>query len=119
MPSHSPSLGACAKVHGQGMVQLQTSNQSPSRCQSGTSATVPPSLESALSGILAPWGPLVLARSSYSTALLSSRQGRGGAEPPPLAEWNRVRRLHDRRVRPPRQAPDGDELAARARESPP
>src|SRR5437868_14045127 len=44
MPSQSPSLGACANVQGQGMVHLQTSNQSPSRCQPGTSAMPPPSL---------------------------------------------------------------------------
>src|SRR2546427_933653 len=45
MPSQSPSLGAWANVQGQGMVQLQTSNQSPARCHCGTSDITPPLLK--------------------------------------------------------------------------
>src|SRR5436190_4337487 len=37
-PSQSPSVGGWANVHGQGMAHLQTSNQSPTRCQLGISA---------------------------------------------------------------------------------
>src|SRR5436190_22038902 len=41
-PSQSPSVGGWANVHGQGMAHLQTSNQSPTRCQLGTSAILSP-----------------------------------------------------------------------------
>src|SRR5256886_2072136 len=39
-PAHSPEVGGCAKVHGQGMSQLQTSNQSPLAYQLGIFSTI-------------------------------------------------------------------------------
>src|SRR6476661_6444341 len=43
-PSQSPSVGGWANVHGHGTAHLQTSNQSPTRCQLGTSAIPSPPL---------------------------------------------------------------------------
>src|SRR5712671_6171733 len=42
MPSQVSSVGGWANVHGQGMLQLQVSNQSPVTCQRGTSGITPP-----------------------------------------------------------------------------
>src|SRR5688572_4049122 len=40
-PSQWLVVGGCANVHGQGTLQLQTSNQSPETCQFGISAIAP------------------------------------------------------------------------------
>src|SRR5262245_45811457 len=44
MPSQAPEVGGWANVHGQGMLQLQVSNQSPVTRQRGISAMHPPCL---------------------------------------------------------------------------
>src|SRR5688572_27236017 len=62
-PSHSPFVGACAKMHGHGMVQLQTSNQSPEAVQLGTSEAM---FLDTLDGILS-WGQVGAVNSSITT----------------------------------------------------
>src|SRR5690242_19360528 len=44
-PAQSPSVGGWANVQGHGMVHLQTSNQSPLRCQLGASDNALTSIE--------------------------------------------------------------------------
>src|SRR5438128_2297246 len=48
-PSQSPVVGVCAKVHGQGMLHLQTSNQSPAICHPDTSVPLVASVDMAFS----------------------------------------------------------------------